>query len=421
MAKGKNNFSCAVKDDFIRNGTYRCGSCASNNPNECYHTTADYGPCMSNEDFGSRNCKYRTFPEHYKVEDKGTREEKVFIDYNAKNDYQSEYSEWMHLKNFEDQRKAWISCEYYHQLNIALTSSHSIFNYSNFLAFLPNKRKILRRNLLILDEVHLLETEIVRFREISISKRRWKRFFRNFKIVDHGYHDIERWIDFLIDLETRMLVLTGNEYMVEELSWFRRMKYDWISKKDSPNNKRVVGASDLFESDEEIAEKYDTYSFRGFSIGEELAVEVIRDMKRLTGDIDNILSNPKNWVVSEIKKEGYEVIGVELKPLNVSPYCKDIFERCNKTLMMSATILDSRTVCRSLGLAYDEVKFIRIESDFPLQNRPIYPLNIAYLNYNNVRKQEVQANIAHLHVDSLANYVVICTYVWQSTRYFLPI
>jgi ATP-dependent DNA helicase DinG len=24
VAKGKNNFSCAVKDDFIRNGTYRC-------------------------------------------------------------------------------------------------------------------------------------------------------------------------------------------------------------------------------------------------------------------------------------------------------------------------------------------------------------------------------------------------------------
>ena len=41
--------------------------------------------------------------------------------------------------------------------------------------------------------------------------------------------------------------------------------------------------------------------------------------------------------------------------------------------MMSATILDSKTFCASLGLAHDEVKFIRIESDFPLQNRPVYP------------------------------------------------
>ena len=51
VAKGKNNFTCAVKNDFIINGTYKCGSCVSNNPNECYHKTADYGPCMSNDKF----------------------------------------------------------------------------------------------------------------------------------------------------------------------------------------------------------------------------------------------------------------------------------------------------------------------------------------------------------------------------------
>ena len=47
VAKGKNNFCCEVKQDFIQNGTYRCGSCGSNNTNECYHTTAEHGPCMT--------------------------------------------------------------------------------------------------------------------------------------------------------------------------------------------------------------------------------------------------------------------------------------------------------------------------------------------------------------------------------------
>jgi hydroxypyruvate isomerase len=46
VAKGKTNFPCAVKDDFIKNGTYECGSCVSYNVNECYPTAADYGPCM---------------------------------------------------------------------------------------------------------------------------------------------------------------------------------------------------------------------------------------------------------------------------------------------------------------------------------------------------------------------------------------
>jgi Rad3-related DNA helicase len=125
-----------------------------------------------------------------------------------------------------------------------------------------------------------------------------------------------------------------------------------------------VGASEIFESDEEIAEKYNEHFIRGsWSLGEELAVEVIRDTERLTRVINNILSNPKKWIVSEIKKEDYEVIKVELKPLDTSGYSKDVFEKCTKTLMMSATILDPKAYCRSLGLAYDEVKFIRVESE----------------------------------------------------------
>ena len=41
VAKGKNNFICAVKDDFVRNDASKCGSCVSK-VNECYQTTAGY-------------------------------------------------------------------------------------------------------------------------------------------------------------------------------------------------------------------------------------------------------------------------------------------------------------------------------------------------------------------------------------------
>jgi ATP-dependent DNA helicase DinG len=70
-------------------------------------------------------------------------------------------------------------------------------------------------------------------------------------------------------------------------------------------------------------------------LSEELAIEAMRDIEKLTEVIHNI---PKNWIVSEIKKLGYEVIGVELKPLDVSPYCKHVFEQYDKILMMSATL-----------------------------------------------------------------------------------
>ena len=196
---------------------------------------------------------------------------------------------------------------------------------------------------MILDEAHVLEKEIVGFTGISISKR-WKRYLPNFKIVDYGY-EIEKWINFLIELQTQMLDLTGN-------------------------------------------------------VSEELAVEAITDTQKLTRAIDDIRSNPKNWIVSEIKKENNDVTGVQLKPLDVSPYCKGVFEKCDKTLMMSATILDKDAFCKSLGLASKEVKFIQVPSDFPLQSRPIYPLNIAYLNSNSLQQQEIQIKIARA-IDSL--------------------
>ena len=403
VAKGKNNFSCAVKQDFIKNGTYKCGLCISNNVNECYHTTADYGPCVGNKEFEGCGCKYRTFLKDYKISNKGTREEKIVINNDAMHHYEKEYSQWLHIKNLKDhQLTEWKPCEYFDQLNIALVSSHSILNYPIFFALLPNKKVLPSRELLILDEAHLLETEIVKFRGLAISKRRWKKYIPSLKMVDYGYDDIEKWIDFLIDLESKMLDLTGNSSMAQSLSLFRRTKFNWTGKKASPiNKKRIVAASEIFESDEEIAVKYDMNFFNGSpTISDELKVEVLRDIEKLTETINSILSNPKNWIVSDIKKENYEVTKVEFKPLDTSQYWKAVFEKCNKTLMMSATILDSKTFCHSLGLAPDDVKFIQVGSDFLVENRPIYPMNIAYLNYNSLQLQEVKTSLSRA-IDNL--------------------
>jgi ATP-dependent DNA helicase DinG len=411
MAKGKSNFPCLVKEDFIKNGIYRCRSCISaGNGSECYHTTVEYGPCMTDESFEGTGCKYRTFLKDYDLSNKGTENEKIYINNDKEHHYKTQFFQWLHLKNLKDINKdkaTWRPCEYFDQLNIALTSSHSIFNYSNFLAFLPNKKIITPRELLVLDEAHLIETEIVKFRGLSISKKRWRRYIKDLKIVDYGYNEVKRWIDFLIELETKMLTLIGNMSMIEDLSLERKILYNWQNKNDDEeykaktsdnNSKKVIPASVLFDSDKEIEEKYSNTSKKDANqISDELFVEATRDAEKLTRAINNILSNPKNWIISEIKKENYEVVRVELKPLDISEYCQAVFEKCSMTLIMSATILNDRTFCRSIGLdtsSYDrDVKFIRIPSDFPIEKRLIYPLNIEYLNFNNLQSERVKNNI----------------------------
>jgi ATP-dependent DNA helicase DinG len=411
-AKGKNNFTCLVKEDFIKNNSYQCGICVSDNAKECYHTTVEYGPCITNEAFRDSGCKYRSFLKDYKIKNKGTKNEEVFIDEDSKNYYKNAYSQWLHTKNLKE-KSPWKPCEYFNQLNEALTSSHSIFNYSMFLALLPNKKSLPERELLILDEGHLIETEIVKFRGLTISKRRWKRYIHDFEIIDYGYDDIGNWINFLVELETKMLALTGNSSFAESLVVERKVKYNYWKEKISSredekhyngnSRNKIVSASDLFDSDEEIAEKYADENISEKSetnLGDELAIDAIRDTERLTRTINNILSNQRNWIVSEIKKENYETVRVELKPLDVSRYCKALFEKCAKTLIMSATILDHRVFCRNIGLNPDKVKFIRIPSDFPVEHRPIIPLNVAYLNYTNLQSKEVKLAIAKA-VDNL--------------------
>jgi ATP-dependent DNA helicase DinG len=266
------------------------------------------------------------------------------------------------------------------------------------------------RELLVLDEGHLLEIEIVKFRGLSISKRRWRRYIHDLEIDDYGYNDIEKWISFLIELESKMLTLTESHAIAEHYAKVRKLKYGWQGQelvKDKKNNSTsklhenlISDPVQYYHSEEEEIAQYQQglsdISNGKNSISGELLTDALWDTQKLTFTIESILSNPRNWIVSDIKKEqnNEAVLKVELKPLDISPYCKYVFDRCSKTLIMSATILNSKEFCRNVGLNPAEVKFIQVPSDFPIENRLIYPLNIAYLNFRNLQSQETKFKIA---------------------------
>ncbi len=71
---------------------------------------------------------------------------------------------------------------------------------------------------------------------------------------------------------------------------------------------------------------------------EEIRVDARDYLQRINQVIKDIKLNPLNWIVSEIEREDGTVSKVEFKPLDVSSYCKKLFEKCNRTLIMSATI-----------------------------------------------------------------------------------
>ena len=405
IAKGKNNFLCRVKEDFVESGKYLCSSCNSKTDLECKHTSCDYGPCLSDESMEGSGCKYRTFINDYKIDNKGKENEKIFISTDKLQNYKNEYVNWIHLQNFSKPRQ-WNPCYYFDQLFQALRASHSIFNYSIFLSLLSNKNMMQQRELLVLDEAHLLETEIVKFRGLSISKKRWRRYIQDFKMIDHGY-DMNGWLEFLINLERTILVLIGYESLVHSLVKERKEKYGYDSvKKSTTRNKRIVSASELFEDDASLELNIRSENGKNLDVDKELLIDIIQDIDKLTRTINNILSNPNNWIVSEVHKENYDVTRVDLKPLDPSKYIKAVVEKCPKTLIMSATILNEKTFERNLGLSSEDnsTKFIQIQSDFPIENRPIFPLSVEYLNFSNLQQMDVKSkisraidNIMHIH------------------------
>ena len=405
IAKGKSNFLCRVKEDFVESGKYLCSSCNSKTDLECKHTSCDYGPCLSDESMEGSGCKYRTFINDYKIDNKGKENEKIFISTDKLQNYKNEYVNWIHLQNFSKPRQ-WNPCYYFDQLFQALRASHSIFNYSIFLSLLSNKNMMQQRELLVLDEAHLLETEIVKFRGLSISKKRWRRYIQDFKMIDHGY-DMNGWLEFLINLERTILVLIGYESLVHSLVKERKEKYGYDSeKKSTTRNKRIVSASELFEDDASLELNIRTENGKNLDVDKELLIDIVQDIDKLTRTINNILSNPNNWIVSEVHKENYDITRVDLKPLDPSKYIKAVVEKCPKTLIMSATILNEKTFERNLGLSSEDnsTKFIQIQSDFPIENRPIFPLSVEYLNFSNLQQMDVKSkisraidNIMHIH------------------------
>ena len=64
-----------------------CGPYVSRKGGECHHTTVEYGPCMSDKDFG---CEYKTRLKDCIVSNKGTKQEQVFINRYSNERYQED-------------------------------------------------------------------------------------------------------------------------------------------------------------------------------------------------------------------------------------------------------------------------------------------------------------------------------------------
>lgn len=316
--KGRNNFPCIVKEDMgIRE------SC-------------EYGPCLKDDDF---DCIYKTRMSDYDVKSEGTIYENLEINKYALKKYYDKAKEHSQLVRIE-----WKPCEYYHQKWMSIKSSHTIYNYKYFLSDLFYSSGVNKRKLLILDEAHTLESEVSSFKNIIFSKESLIRFFPKIDLPDSKHTDVETWIDFCT-----------------------RLKEQFTKYVEKAAN--ILGSGGNRQDDIYVSEKN--------------LIDAINYEKNLLTFLEDLRINKENWLVTNITKNEIDnkLARIKLEPLIVSSYFTDIFDKGSVSLLMSATILSKENLCKAVGLKNEDVKFIRVEnSDFPVKNRPIYLMNVAWLN-----------------------------------------
>lgn len=296
------------------------------------------GPCSLDSKY---KCPYKPKLEDYGVSQPNTDDEKV--------NYVGTLDE-----------RADKPCTYYDQKYRAIVASHSVFNMAMFYTNAFYGLGLPRRKLLVIDEAHECQSHLTEFQGMSITARFLGNFFEDYDDAqlpkDFG-EDLAKWSGYLENL-TEMLRAFIKE--AEERN------------KAGSNNKRF-------------------------------STKNIQDAKNLKDKISEVIIDitvGNQWVVSGIIRDAKSdrVVKVTFKPLDIKPIAKRLFAHGDYLVMMSATILGKKAMCEMLGLAEDDVVYIQTESDFPLEHRPIYSMNLG--KYSRDTEQQMLPKFA-AYVDKI--------------------
>lgn len=281
----------------------------------------------------------------------------------------------------------WILCPYFRRLRETQLAGHTLFNFSSFLFQANYAKQFGKRKLLIVDEAHNVESQIMSFVEISLSDR-----------------------DFRDD---------GIRFPSHETPEEYKRYFDGIGLSDRIK-KKITQAK--HSNDTDAVEKWNNVQKRLDAFVKEMEPACAGTCLRRDRDrqaADRRTKFVAAWKDHRTRYQTYRT--VSLKPLYVKDYAPELlFAYGTKVLLMSATILDHRVFCENLGIDLDEVEFVRAPSTFPFENRPIRLRYAGSMSFRNrqetlpllVRKIEKALDlhaedrgIIHTHAFSIAHYI----------------
>ena len=235
-------------------------------------------------------------------------------------------------------------CEYKHAKRAFRACPMGVTNFAYYLNETQYSGQLKNRQMLILDEGHNTEGQILGFTDTEITPKRCEEILCGAApFIKPGENSkTHEWL-------TSVFVPKMQEYlrMMEEL--MMEAKYTQ-NRDDMIKYGRKLDAADKF-------------------------------LCRLNRFINS--DDPGNWLCWSDK--GSNVLTI--KPLTATLYADEVlFRKANKILIMSATILDFKTFMRNLGIDPNDAICLAVPSEFPVENRPIFYRPVGLMSHKYIEQ-----------------------------------
>lgn len=292
---------------------------------------------------------------------------------------------WENTKNWVCASVKWLKkqcsekwiCDYLEKLKLAIdrqvtNSNYSYFFYINWQGCKPILQA---RDCLICDEAHNIEKEIINYVTFSIDEDFLQILWLNDEKIPY-YKEQWQYKKWLIELDKK--IEKKKDIFKKEIEWIISKYYDWFNFDWHLTDKQIEILRNIT-----------------FDPKDSILLEILQK------ELDKI---DKTWV--KIRKfaqvyfeetwiwnidydsKNRKVLSIEFKPITINKISHDVLFDfwIKKVILLSWTILNKKYFCESLWLKENEVDFLRLESDFPKENRMIHCLNIWKMNKDEKEK-----------------------------------
>lgn len=248
-------------------------------------------------------------------------------------------------------------CPYANQLELASKSPQVLFNFSSFLFQREMAGRFLdQRPLLVIDEAHSTESQVMNFVEVTISEKDIDQKLPNFDVVESYMSFFES-----INLSTRLLEKINNTKQEIE---------DLIGKPLSEPEQKIVTRNTINVDPEDVYFGDDKDALDD----QELVNNLLKDMNNYRSALHKY-THLKEYIqnvrcVCEYDQKNKSVC---IKPLYATYHTPKLLLTGGKNrLLMSATISNPEVFGASIGLNLSKTHYIAAPHMFPVQNRLIH-------------------------------------------------